>query len=199
MTPPMDHSHTEHTALFQRKLDFLESDFRKKQTPVHSLLHAAAITSETRVLDLGAGTGYFTFPAASATSAPVYALDLDQQMLGYIKEKAEKSNLQNIHLLQQPADTTTLDDSSIDLIIASLMLHEVPSLTNVLAEAHRVLAPGGKLLIIEYEEDALDGPPEQLRIGSEKLRQILAKYSFEITKNISLDNSVYTCIAQKKE
>ena len=77
------------------------------------------------LLDFGAGTGYLSIPAAKRIKGNVYALDIDPSMLEILNEKALKEKLTNIVLVQGSMEGLPLPDGSIDLIIASLVLHEI--------------------------------------------------------------------------
>ena len=70
------------------KMSYLENPARKEELSPEKLLSLIPIKETDTVLDFGAGTGYFTIPAAKAVKGKVYALDLDAEMLEFIKAKA---------------------------------------------------------------------------------------------------------------
>nr|WP_306219699.1 class I SAM-dependent methyltransferase [Cytobacillus sp. Bac17] len=77
--------------------------------------------------------------AARATAGMVYALDIDGDMLDVIKPKAEKEKNENIIILKESINHIPLPDNSIGLALASLVLHEMPSLLRALGQINECL------------------------------------------------------------
>jgi ubiquinone/menaquinone biosynthesis C-methylase UbiE len=101
-----------------------------------------------RVLEVGAGTGA-SFPYYPS-DAQVVATEPDPHMLARARERLEKLSNANIELRQAPAEQLPFADASFDHVIASLMLCTVRDQPKALAEARRVLKPGGTLRFLEH-------------------------------------------------
>lgn len=110
---------------------------------------------DVKILDICTGT------AANAIiigmnnkNARITGIDKSPDMLRIADAKVKLNELTNIDLLRMDATRTAFDDSSFDVIIISLVLHEVSSelARKIITEAKRVLKPEGKLLILEWEE-----------------------------------------------
>jgi SAM-dependent methyltransferase len=98
-----------------------------------------------RILDLGCGAGMSTLPLAAAyPDAAIYAVDIAAPMLRYAHGRSEALGVA-VHYSQQNAGHTNFEDGSFDLVVSNLLLHEIPQkLTRqIIAECHRLLAPGG--------------------------------------------------------
>jgi 2-polyprenyl-3-methyl-5-hydroxy-6-metoxy-1,4-benzoquinol methylase len=82
--------------------------------------------------------------------AELYGIDIAAPSLRYGHAKAEQAGVK-IHLSQQNAECTDFADNSFDLVVSSFVLHEiaVKATKNLLAEAHRVLKPGGIMVHVE--------------------------------------------------
>lgn len=152
------------------------------------------------LLDVGAGSGFFTLPMAESTSSKVYAMDPDRRMLSLIEEKAKEKGLNNIELIQDYLENLSIQNDSIDFVMASLILHEVSSLSKALSKIYEVLKIGGHLLCLEYEKDDLiiEGPPMSIRIGSEELQKSLSLTGFKVVKKTKINDAIYTVLAVKK-
>ena len=184
---------------FLNKIAFLESKQRESILPPEVLIDEMPIHENHTLLDIGAGSGFFTIPMAKKTKEIVYALDFDSRMLNVISEKAIKEDLQNIKLIESTIEALSLEDESIDFVMASLILHEVESLSKVLSKLYEVTKIGGHLLCLEYEKDEkiIEGPPMDIRISSTDLEQSLLNSGFKSTKITKINDSIYTILAKK--
>jgi SAM-dependent methyltransferase len=104
-----------------------------------------------RVLDMAtqAGANLLAYPKAFPGSE-AYGIDVAAPGLRYGHAKAEYEGVP-VHFSQQNAEKTDFEDGFFDLIVSSFFLHEVPvaSAKRILAEAYRLLAPGGILAFME--------------------------------------------------
>jgi ubiquinone/menaquinone biosynthesis C-methylase UbiE len=94
----------------------------------------------------------FSIPAAKRILGNVYALDIDPAMLEIINEKAQKQQLTNIVPVQRSMEALPLPDGSIDMIIASLVLHEIQPLAPLLQQMKNLLKKEGYLICLELEQ-----------------------------------------------
>ena len=200
-----NHSHNHHhnqslDQNFLTKMDFLDSKKREQLIPPELLISQMPIQDDHILLDVGAGTGFFTIPMAERSSNTVYALDSDARMLRVIEEKAKVKGLTNIALMQGYIGDVPIQKDSIDFVMASLILHEVKSLQDILSHLFDVLKLEGHLLCLEYEKDDLiiEGPPMSIRISSEFLEQTLTSIGFRIVRKTKISDAIYTVLAVKK-
>ena len=143
----------------------LDDPARLKWLPPSEVIAALDIHCGMTVVDVGAGTGYFSIPIADwlGTSGIVHAVDLQPEMLELLKKKLYhgKKNLCKIELLEGSADCVPLPDRSADLVLLANIWHELDSLDAVLKEIRRLLKSGGRLAILDWraEFSAPPGPP----------------------------------------
>jgi ubiquinone/menaquinone biosynthesis C-methylase UbiE len=98
-----------------------------------------------KILDMGCGVGQKTIPIADAfPGAEVHAIDLSAPMIKYAHKRAELRG-RKIHFSQQNAERTNFADNTFDLVVSTILLHELPpgAIRKMIAESHRVLKPGG--------------------------------------------------------
>ena len=99
---------------------------------------------DTRILDLGCGTGRFTIAMAYRLGYQVTGADNSDEMLAKAKEKDTRNLVRWDH---QDAQSLTYDDKSFDAVLISHLLHHVDSPLSVLTEVRRVLIPPGVILL----------------------------------------------------
>lgn len=180
-------------------IEYLDNPERIKAFPPKELLQMLPIKKTDNILDLGAGTGYLAITAAQMVDGLVYALDMNPNMLTIIESKAQDESITNIQLVKGCIDDIPLPDNSIDIVLASLVLHEVNPLSKTLQQIKRVLKEGGYFLCLEFEktQSATDGPPMHIRIPSSIMEEELINAGFNIAKKVFPSESMYIIVAQK--
>ncbi|GIX40553.1 MAG: hypothetical protein KatS3mg129_0286 [Leptospiraceae bacterium] len=104
------------------------------------------------IVDLGAGGGYFTlrFAKEVVPSGLVYAVDINQEYLNYIKEHAEKEQIKNIRYILANEDDSNLPDSIADLIFIRNVFHHIENPEKYFIKLKTKLKPSGLVIIIDY-------------------------------------------------
>ena len=114
-----------------------------------------------RILDIGCSVGHNIVPLAQAfPDAEIIAVDVAAPMLRYAHARARSLDVNNITFRQANAESLDYADGSFDLIITCMFLHETSSraLPRILAETHRLLGEGGKVVHIEQPQFTDDMP-----------------------------------------
>lgn len=112
-----------------------------------SLVSWASLVAGERVLDLGCGSGGATRAAARVVGPEglVVGIDPSPESIALARERTDAS-LPVAYRVGQAERLGNLPDRSMDSVVASLVLEQVTSLPGTLAEAFRVLRPGGRLV-----------------------------------------------------
>lgn len=106
----------------------------------------------SRALDVGCGTGeLLRFVAAARPTTSFVGVDADPDVLAIAGKKLEGVE-PRVRLMQARAEALPFPDASFDLVISSMMLHhlDTEAKARALGEWHRVLAPGGALLLVDF-------------------------------------------------
>ncbi|MDV9170848.1 methyltransferase domain-containing protein [Streptomyces sp. W16] len=107
-----------------------------------------------RVLDVGCGTGYLTRRMADRVGpdGAVTGVDPSPPVLDYARHKKQRPGSAPCAYREGIAESLELPDASFDTVVTSLMLHHLPEELRpaALREMHRVLRPGGRLLVVEF-------------------------------------------------
>jgi ubiquinone/menaquinone biosynthesis C-methylase UbiE len=178
------------------KVSYLESAERRRELPPEKLLGMIPIKETDNVLDFGAGTGYLSLPAAKMVNGTVYALDIDESMLEIIRAKALQEHITNIVPVHGGSAGLPVPEASIDVVIASLVLHEINPLAPILTQIKHVLKEGGYLACIELEPKG-QSTHKAPRISLAGMEQAITEAGLRITEKIFPTESLYVLIAQK--
>ena len=134
------------------------------------------------VVDLGCGDGYLTIEMA-AWARRVVAVDRSAEVLARSRERAARRRLKNIEWRQGDFEDVPLPHASADLVLLSQALHHAERPDRALAEAFRLLRPGGRLLVLDlksHDEDWVRTLGDVwLGFSEPQLRDLLADAGFE--------------------
>ena len=124
-------------------------------------VRAAKLRPGEVVLDLGCGGGIDTLLAARAVAPGGRAIGLDMlaEMLEVAARNAAEANLTNVEWLRGDLEDIPLPDASVDVALSNGVVNLSPRKSRVFAEVHRVLRPGGRLVVADLVVDD-DLPPE---------------------------------------
>ncbi len=155
------------------------------------------------VADFGCGTGYFTFPLAEKVkqTGRVYALDILTDKLEAIESQAKLLGLSNLitkRVNLEVINGSKLEENSLDWVFLVNMLFQNKNKEVIIQEAMRVLKPGGKILIIEWDEkDASFGPDRTLRISRNKISELAQNSGLSMVKEIKISDFHFGIIFEK--
>ena len=101
------------------------------------------------VLDLGSGGGIDVLLSARRVGADgfAYGLDMTDEMLELARENQRTSGVENVEFLKGEIENIPLPDDSVDVIISNCVINLSADKPRVLAEAFRVLRPGGRFAV----------------------------------------------------
>jgi ubiquinone/menaquinone biosynthesis C-methylase UbiE len=105
-----------------------------------------------RVLEIGPGTGYYTLDLAEWVGT-VEIFDLQQEFLDHVMRRAAERGLANVVPTQGDATALPYGDDSIDAVVLTAVLGEIPDPVAALREIARVLRPSGRLVVGELFGD----------------------------------------------
>jgi ubiquinone/menaquinone biosynthesis C-methylase UbiE len=108
-----------------------------------------------RLLEIGVGTGYYSLDLAEwvAPAGTLELFDLQQEFLDHVLGKAGERGLANLVPTRGDATNLPYEDASVDAVVLTAVLGEIPDGDAALREIRRVLKPGGRLVVGELFGD----------------------------------------------
>ena len=132
--------------------DGLAGRFGRQYVPGRSwkgLAEAALVMLPPLVIaDLGAGEGSIA-QLLSRRAKKVIAVDNSERMAEYGRDLARKHRVKNLEYRQGELEDVPIEDASVDLAFLSQSLHHAEHPPRAVAEAHRILKPGGSIVILD--------------------------------------------------
>jgi ubiquinone/menaquinone biosynthesis C-methylase UbiE len=101
-----------------------------------------------RLLDVATGGGHVAYTFAPHV-ARVWATDITEEMLAQVRTETAKRNLPNVRVAFAKAEGLPFEDGAFDCVTCRIAPHHFDSIPEFLAECHRVLKPGGTLLLVD--------------------------------------------------
>lgn len=111
--------------------------------------------SGERILEIGPGVGYYTLDMADwvGPEGTIEIFDLQQEFLDHVGKRAVERSLANINPTQGDATALPYEDDSIDAVVLTAVLGEIPDPVAALRQIQRVLKPSGRLVVGELFGD----------------------------------------------
>jgi len=176
-------------------------------TEPKEILRTLGVSAEQSVVDVGSGNGYFTLPAAELVgNAPVYAIDVDAELLAELSEAARARGHSNINAVH--GDARNLPDllpESVDIVLIANTFHGVENRVEFVKQASESLRPDGRFVIVNWRDLPKQkttvageprGPPEELRMPVAETDEIMAE-TFDRVEEIELPPYHYALIGSQ--
>lgn len=135
--------------LYERRLLPLLTHWAMGQRQLDAYRRSVAGAARGRVLELGVGSGR-NLPFYSEAVRFLVGVDPSRELLAMARRAAEAAPLRRIALVEGSAERLPFEQGSFDAVVVTWSLCSIPNPAGALAEARRVLRPGGELLFVEH-------------------------------------------------
>jgi len=147
-----------------------------------------------RVVDIGSGSGFYTFAAAKRVggNGRVYAVDVVKDLLERLRSVGASQGLHNIEVVWGNAEKiggTKLREGIADRVIASNVLFQIEKPDDFVLEMKRVLKHGGKILLIDWSDASLLSP--KTLFPPAKAQMLFEKAGFKLDQSFNAGDHHY--------
>ncbi len=152
------------------------------------------LTDGMKVVDLGAGSGFYSFEAAKIVggSGHVYAVDVQKDLLERLRSTGASYGLRNIEIIWGNAEKiggTKLREAIADRVIASNILFQIEKIDDFILEIKRILKPGGKVLVVDWSGVSALSP--KTVIPAMKAEMLFEKAGFKLDQSFDAGEHHY--------
>ncbi len=163
-----------------------EDPARDKWQQPDKTIEALDIHADDKILDIGAGTGYFSLRIAKAyPQAKIYAADVEPNMIQYLRREGKKRSLAN-HFPLKVSGKKIKVPVKVNLILVVDTYHHIDDRIAYFSALQKQLLSNGRLAIIDFTPESPEGPPPEHRISKTNLEQEMNEAGYKLDKEITL-------------
>ncbi|MBI5532606.1 MAG: methyltransferase domain-containing protein [Deltaproteobacteria bacterium] len=172
----------------QKYLEFLERPERAQWQKPDAIVAALGLKGDETVVDIGAGSGYFSMRLArQVPRGRVIATDVQPEMVRYLEQRAASEGARNVQaVLATPEDPTVSGEAS--TIFLCDVLHHVEHPAKWLARMHQEARVGARLVVVEFKEgDLPQGPPASMKLTRAETIRLVTTAGFKHTGELAVE------------
>jgi len=148
-----------HSSSVEDLIERFESPERDAYQRPEKLMNYLGDIEGKYIMDIGAGSGYFSVKLAAA-GAHVIAADVDETFQEYLQQRIKKEAIQNIELRQIPYDSPALYQNEVDMVMIVNTYHHIENRIDYFKKVKEGTKTEGELIIVDFFKTELPvGPP----------------------------------------
>lgn len=164
-----------HKSSFDELVARFNDPKRNEWQKPEALLDKWAFQEHEVIADIGAGTGYFTYPIAERVGKAI-AIDIDQRFLDYIQDHNPELNVET-RLCDEKGPA--LDLHEVDRAIMVNTAHHLQKRGKYFNKVRKGLKVGGEFIIVDFKKGKLPvGPPDDIKVSAKEVTRDLALAGF---------------------
>jgi len=156
-----------------------EVESREVYTCRDQIVAALALQPGERVADIGTGTGLFlsSLSLAVGDKGKVYGVDIAEKFVAHIQKRAEKEQMTNLQAVLSNERSVCLEPGSVDVVFVCDAYHHFEYHEDMLRSIRSALAPGGRLVIVDFER--IPGKSREWLLGHVRAGQEVVQAEIE--------------------
>ena len=160
-------------------LSIFESEDRAQNLQIDRVMDILKITEGKSVADIGAGSGWFTIRAAARVGAKgkVFAVEINQEYINYINDRAQKESFDNIQTILGTEDNPKLPKDAVDAVLILKTYHEIAQPIKVLQNLRLALKKDALVGVIDK-----NGKGDDHGIDKEKVIEEAKRAGFRLVE-----------------
>ena len=175
---------------YKGDLSIFESPERDKNLQIDRVMDILKISDNKTVADIGAGSGWFTVRAAKrvGSAGRVFAVDINQEYIDYINDRAKKAALTNIKTILGGPNDPMLPPNSVDAVLILKTYHEIAEPIQLMKKVRLAVKSGGLVGIIDRNGNGADhGLDKETLINEVKIAGFKLRDQYDFVKADGMD------------
>jgi len=187
----------------ERFIERFERDGREIYDKREKIVGALELGPGMNVADIGAGTGFFSrmFAKRVGTEGTVFAVEIEQNFLDHIEEKAREAGIENIRTVLGTDRSARLPKDSVDVVFVCDTYHHFEYPFSMLRSIHETLRADGRLVIVDFERIkgvTSDFSIEHVRCGKGTVTDEVKDSGFDFVREVPILDSQYVIVFRKR-
>ncbi|HET8735792.1 MAG TPA: methyltransferase domain-containing protein [Pricia sp.] len=167
-----------HQTSVENLIRHFESPERDAYQKPEKVLAYLGDLKDKKVMDIGAGSGYFSVKLAEK-GAQVIAADVNNEFQAALKKRIEENNLENIELRKIPYDSPNLADNEVDMVLIVNTYHHIENRSDYFSKVKKGIKQDGELVVIDYYKTEIPvGPPVNHKVSMDAVITELKKAGY---------------------
>jgi ubiquinone/menaquinone biosynthesis C-methylase UbiE len=165
-------------------IKFLERADRAEWQKPEAVVKALGLKGTESIVDLGSGSGYFTFRLSKAVpKGKVIAIDSQPEMVRHVHRKVLTGEWPNVRAQVGKPDDPGLPSDADCVFVCDVLLH-VRQKAEWLKVIHSQMQSGAKLVLIDFQEGELpEGPPEEIKVPKKEVLRLCKEAGFILKRD----------------
>jgi len=191
------HTHSGGRRFPAERRHLLKDEERQRWLPPEPILRTVGIAPGAVVVDIGAGTGFWTLPLSQLVgpAGMVYAVDVEPIMLEELGTLVREKQLSNVQVISSTEHEIPLSHAVADVAVAGFVVHEPADHAAFVREIVRLLRPGGRLLVVDWHQKPTEkGPPLEHRLAQREVETVLSDAGLTVERLDAPNADVYVLL-----
>lgn len=136
-------------------IPWLDRSGRDEEEKPEVVINALNLHAGDTAVDLGAGSGYFTFRIAPKVGprGKVLAVEIQDEMIEALRRRAKELKAENVEIVKGTESDPHLAPNSVDVVLMVDVYHELAYPFEVMTAVRKALKPGGRVVFVEYRKE----------------------------------------------
>ncbi|TLP81894.1 class I SAM-dependent methyltransferase [Maribacter sp. ACAM166] len=153
-----------HQSKVEDLVERFESPERDAYQKPEKVLEFLGDISDKTIMDIGAGSGYFSVKLAK-NGANVIAADVNEEFQALLNERIKKENIQQLTTRKIPYDSPGLEEKEVDMVLIVNTYHHIENRPDYFAKVKKGLKANGELVIIDFFDADIPVGPKHHKIS----------------------------------
>lgn len=148
-----------------RRIERWEKKINEERQPPEKVMDAIGVKPGMIIGEVGAGRGRYTVHLAHrvGSEGKIYANDIDEKALSYLRERCRRNNIQNIETILGKVDDPLFPERSLDMVIMVWVYHMLEKPIPLMKNLRPSLKPGATVVILDPPDEEIDEEIKELK------------------------------------